>query len=510
MPADVEATPQRFEPARPKASSESRAAPETFDLKKKVLRLETLYDVSRSLALSKGEDELLEEIVARSVAVLDAARGFSATFEDGGRSGGTTAIGFPPPDALEVASDPFVLDLCRAKAPLSRANETVLGIEVGSVAGVPLVAAGRVLGVLVLLDREARGGQSTAFDEEDRRFLGSLAGLAAPALDASQRLRALAAERDRLQEENRALKGASTVDELLVGDSAPMRRVKDLIERAAASRVSVLVRGESGTGKELAARLLHARSPRRDGPFLALNCAAVPETLLESELFGIEKGVATGVEARLGKLELASGGTLFLDEIADAPLAIQAKLLRVLQERELERVGGRQRISVDVRVVAATHADLAEEIRRRRFREDLFYRLRVVEIVMPPLRERREDIPRLAAHFLSRIVQREKRSPVSLSRDAVAALLQHSFAGNVRELENVIEGAAALVHGDRIEAADLQLGVSKEVPASATGGDLASLELSHIRRVLASVDGNKTRAAEILGINRRTLYRKHV
>ena len=162
-----------------------------------------------------------------------------------------------------------------------------------------------------------------------------------------------------------------------------MRRVRELVARAAASRVNVLVTGESGTGKELVAKLLHAASPRRDGPFLALNCAAVPEALLEAELFGIEKGVATGVEARVGKFELASGGTIFLDEIADAPLAIQAKLLRVLQEREIERVGGPHRIPVDVRVVSATHADLPAEIRAGRFREDLFYRLRVVEIRSP-------------------------------------------------------------------------------------------------------------------------------
>jgi transcriptional regulator with GAF, ATPase, and Fis domain len=492
------------------SSTRTVKSPDTFDLKKKVLRLETLYDVSRSLAASRDERELLEEMVTRAVPVLDATRGFGATFEDGGQRGQTFAVGFSgDPDPIAVAADPFVLDLCRAKAPLSREGEPLLGEEARSVSGAPLLAHGRLLGVVVVADREARGAQQAPCDEEDRRFLGSLAALAAPALAASRQFRALAFDVDRLREENRALKGTLDIDEVLIGDSSAMRRVRDLVARAAASRVGVLVRGETGTGKELAAKLLHAGSPRRDAPFIALNCAAVPESLLESELFGIEKGVATGVEARLGKLELADGGTLFLDEIGDAPLAIQTKLLRVLQEREIERVGGRERIPVDVRVVAATHADLSELIQKRAFREDLYYRLRVVEIGMPPLRDRREDIPRLAAHFLSRIAARESRPSLTLSRDAVAALLSYRFPGNVRELENLLEGAAALVPGDLIEAADLQLGVARE--RESTGGqDLGSLERAHIRRVLDSVEGNKSRAARILGINRRTLYRKTV
>ena len=486
---------------------------ETFALKKKVLRLETLYDVSRSLTAARDEKILLEEILARAVPVLDAARGFAAAFEDAEGSGTVASLGVEPePDPLAVSSDPFVLDLARAKTALSRGEETVLGRAVESVAGVPLLGGGRVLGVLVVLDREARGPDAPSFDEEDRRFLVSLAGLVAPTLDAARRFRALATDLDRLREENRALKGSLRVDEILVGDSPAMRRAKELVARAAASRVNVLVTGESGTGKELAAKLLHAGSPRREGPFLALNCAAVPESLLESELFGIERGVATGVEARLGKFELASGGTIFLDEIGDTPLAIQAKLLRVLQEREIERLGGRAKVPVDVRVVSATHQDLPAEIRAGRFREDLFYRLRVVEIRMPALRERREDIPRLAGHFLARITARDGRRAPSLSRDAVKALLDYPFPGNVRELENLLEGAAALVSGDTIEAADLQFGIAREgadeLPV--TSVDLRNVENAHIRRVLAQVKGNKSRAAKLLGVSRRTLYRKRI
>src|SRR5438034_5625507 len=239
-------------------------------------------------------------------------------------------------------------------------------------------------------------------------------------------------------------------DRLMIGDSPKMQKVIDLVARVADRQANVLIRGESGTGKEMVARLIHGNSPRKDGPFVAINCAALPETLLESELFGIERGVATGVEARPGRFELARGGTVFLDEIGDIPLTLQSKLLRVLQEREIEKLGGRRRIPIDVRILSATHRGLEDMIERGEFREDLYYRLRVVEIVLPPLRDRREDVPRLARHFLGKIALREGREPLALSRDAVAALLAHPFPGNVRELENVLEGAAALVAGETI------------------------------------------------------------
>jgi transcriptional regulator with PAS, ATPase and Fis domain len=262
--------------------------------------------------------------------------------------------------------------------------------------------------------------------------------------------------------------------------------------------------------------MIHARSDRAEKPFIAINCAALPETLLESELFGIERGVATGVEARPGRFETANGGTLFLDEIGDMPLPLQAKLLRVLQEREIERVGGRRRLPIDVRVLAATNARLPERIARGAFREDLYYRLRVVEISLPPLRERREDIPRLVRHFLDRFAAREGREAPTLERDAYAALLTHDFAGNIRELENLLEGAAALSQGGVIRREDLQWlpsrtaapGASLEAIADSTS--LRALEEAHIQRVLKSVGGNKSKAARVLGISRRTLYRKRV
>jgi len=261
--------------------------------------------------------------------------------------------------------------------------------------------------------------------------------------------------------------------------------------------------------------MIHARSDRADKPFVAINCAALPETLLESELFGIERGVATGVEARMGRFESAQGGTAFLDEIGDMPLALQAKLLRVLQEREIERVGGRRRIPINVRVLAATNARLPEKIARGEFREDLYYRLRVVEIALPPLRERREDIPRLARHFLERFAAREGKEVPTLDREAFAALLAHDYAGNIRELENLLEGAASLSRGGVIRLEDLQWLPSRvagtlepEAPIESDVPNLRALQDRHIRRVLKLAGGNKSRAARLLGISRRTLYRK--
>jgi two-component system response regulator HydG len=274
----------------------------------------------------------------------------------------------------------------------------------------------------------------------------------------------------------------------------------------------VMIRGESGTGKEMVARLIHGNSPRKDGPFVAINCAALPETLLESELFGIERGVATGVEARPGKFELAKGGTIFLDEVGDIPLALQAKLLRVLQEREVEKLGGRRRIPVDVRILSATHRNLEDMIEKVEFRQDLYYRLRVVEIVLPPLRDRKDDIPKLVRFFLDKYGKREGLKDVRITQDALQKLMRYTFPGNVRELENLIEGALALTTDAVIDPGDLLL------PEGAAGTDerelsgdlptLEQLEARYVARVLAFAKGNMSKAARILGVDRKTLYRK--
>ena len=325
--------------------------------------------------------------------------------------------------------------------------------------------------------------------------------------------RGMRKEIDRLREEVGRPEGV----EGIVGSSRAMEEVIRKIRLVAPTRMNVLVTGESGTGKELVARAIHALSPRRDHPFLPLNCAAIPETLLESELFGYEKGAFTGaVAARPGKLESAEGGTLFLDEVGDVSLGIQSKLLRVIEQKEVLRVGGSQVLTVDVRILAATNQDLKGRVEEKAFREDLYYRLNVFNIVVPPLRDRREDIPRLCDHFLARIGEENGVPAKTLSPAALKVLLAFRWPGNVRQLRNALETATLVSQGDTIEPGDLPPEVTPEVlpptsaepiplPASRT---LTEIERDAIRDALAKTGGNKTQAAKLLGIGLRTLHRK--
>ena len=297
----------------------------------------------------------------------------------------------------------------------------------------------------------------------------------------------------------------------IVGRSAVMLNVYKMVARIARSSAPVLVLGESGTGKELVARSVHAHSPRANGPFVAVSCAAMTEALLESELFGHERGAFTGAERqRRGVFEQATGGTLFLDEIGEVPPKMQAQLLRVLQEGEIRRVGGTEAVKVDVRVVAATHRDLDEEVRVGRFREDLLFRLRVVSLLLPSLRERPEDVPPLVEHFIAQAAKKEGRRPPSIAADAMELLRRHPWPGNVRELRNVLERAVVVATGHVIQASDLGLH-RPPYGDGQNGGPMASLEdveRHHIARVLQESDGNISQAARTLGIDRATLYNK--
>jgi DNA-binding NtrC family response regulator len=299
----------------------------------------------------------------------------------------------------------------------------------------------------------------------------------------------------------------------LVAQSPAMQDVLDLVERVAPTDATLLIQGESGTGKEVIAKAVHHASARATRPFVAVNCGAVPETLLESELFGYVRGAFTGATVnKIGLFEEATGGTLFLDEIAEMPPALQVKLLRVLQSGEVRRLGATQTATIDVRVVAATHGDLAAMISQGTFREDLFYRLNVIQISLPPLRDRREDIPALAEHFLARSAGKLGRE-LRLSAEAVERLLRYPWPGNVRELENAIERAAILARGATVEATDLpphvaagvQLGPSPTLPRQIT---LAEMERIHILQTLERFGRNHSGAAEALGIGRTTLWRK--
>jgi DNA-binding NtrC family response regulator len=310
----------------------------------------------------------------------------------------------------------------------------------------------------------------------------------------------------------------------MIGSGPRMREVFEAIQKVAETDLTVLVRGESGTGKELVAQALHHRGARSSRPFVAVNCAAISRELVESELFGHEKGAFTGADARrTGRFEAASGGTIFLDEVGDMPLETQAKVLRVLQERKLERVGGTRSVPVDVRVVAATHRDLEREVREGRFREDLYFRLAVVSIDVPPLRERREDVPALAGRFLEQIAQRAAHASGALSPEAVARLVAHDWPGNVRELRNVVEQAAVLANGPEIAAADLGLDPEAgdgseallprfdpgEVPFSdAKRRVVSAFERAYLLGALRRNGGNVSRTARTIGMVRQSLQQK--
>ncbi|WP_455379468.1 sigma-54-dependent transcriptional regulator [Petrachloros mirabilis] len=302
----------------------------------------------------------------------------------------------------------------------------------------------------------------------------------------------------------------------ILGKSKPMQAVFDLIKRVADSPTNVLITGESGTGKELVAKAIHFNSDRKDAPFIPVNCAAIPEQLLESELFGHMRGSFTDAKMdKRGLFEEAQKGTLFLDEISELPLMLQAKLLRAIQEKEIRRVGANKPVPVDVRIIAATNLNLGEEVKAKRFRDDLYYRLNVIEIKLPPLRDRREDIPLLVEAFLRKCGETRGKVVKGVSESALAMLLDYSWPGNVRELENVIERAVTLSRGEKIAPDDLPPSVQgargdRRVLDEAAEKTLPlhELEKEYIKKILEKMGGNKYQAAQTLGIDRKTLYRK--
>jgi DNA-binding NtrC family response regulator len=300
----------------------------------------------------------------------------------------------------------------------------------------------------------------------------------------------------------------------MIGSGPTMQKVYELVKKVAPSTASVVISGESGTGKEVVARAIHNLSPRKDKPFVALNCSAIPATLIESELFGYERGAFTGAEQRrLGNFELAHNGTLFLDEIGELPLELQAKFLRVLEERKIRRLGGRSEVEVDVRVICATNRDLKEEIRRGRFREDVYFRLHVFTIVLPPLKERREDIPLLVHHFIEKFNGETGKHVQGVSPPAMSVLQSYAWPGNIRELRNTVERAMILVDGEIIGEEHLPPDMEGTRAEAATlrvplGIPIEKVEKEYILASLQRNGGNKARTAEILGISEKTLYNK--
>ena len=371
-----------------------------------------------------------------------------------------------------------------------------------SLLAVPLTVFERVLG-LIYLDT---GDPNAKLDKDHLELMTAVAAISAVALENAR-------EVERLEDENQRLKAEINIEHNMVGESAPMRAVYRFVSRVAPTEATALITGESGTGKELVARAIHRNSPRATKPFVAINCAALTETLLESELFGHEKGAFTGAVAqKKGKLEVADGGTVFLDEMGELAPSLQAKLLRVLQEREFERVGGTRPVRIDVRVIAATNRDLVESVRNGSFRQDLYYRLNVVSIEMPALRQRREDIPLLAAYFAARSAEKSKRHVRGVSPEARVCLTNYDWPGNVRELENAIERAVVLGSSEFVLPEDLPEAVLEtEQPAGVNIAryheTIAEAKKQVILRAVDQAGGNYTEAAKLLGVHPNYLHR---
>jgi Nif-specific regulatory protein len=447
------------------------------------------------------------------------------------------ASGEPLPGELELVASrsdtaleyrrvsPFLAETVMAKgeAVLARnvMDDSMLGsrdskgeIHATSVLCAPVRRGNRVLGLIHLYTTR----YERIPDGDDLEFTLAVADTVAVALHNLTRRQELAENLSQIRDENRQLRERLGVESEIIGSSMLMRRVQDEIARSAPSHATVLIHGESGVGKELVAQALHYSSPRHKGPFVCLNCAALSETLLESELFGHERGAFTGAQARkIGKFESAHHGTLMLDEIGEMSPNIQAKFLRVLEGHPFERVGGSEPLKVDVRVIAATNRDLEKEVAENRFRRDLYFRLHVLEIFVPPLRKRPEDIVELAHFFLERYCRETGRKLLGYTPQALEQMRRYRWPGNVRELKNVVERAVVLAQGELVDLQDLTLsklptsGDAVERPAASASFvpcSLDELERRHILATLKATRGNKSQAAQLLGIERSTLDRK--
>jgi Nif-specific regulatory protein len=477
-------------------------------------QLRTLLRLAAVIQASRGVRPLARRIAELLPEVLPVARAAVLLLDRPGGELEVVAAVAPEEETGEAPVSRTLVErvLSEGRAVLAHGLRQVRALELegegartlAAVACAPLLTGDRSLGVLYADTSDPRAQLSEVHGE----LLAAVAALAAAALENARHVEWLEGETERLY--------AAELEHDLVGESAAIRRVLDFLARAAPTDSTVLLTGESGTGKELAARALHRNSPRSKRPFVAVNCAVLSENLLASELFGHEKGAFTGaVERKLGKLEVAEGGTLFLDEVAELPPPLQAQLLRVLEEREFERVGGTRPIQVDVRVVAATNRDLAEAIARREFREDLYYRLNVLSVTLPPLRDRREDVPLLARHFAARISKKLGRPVSGLAPEAEAALLAYDWPGNVRELANAMERAVVLGQGEVLRPEDLPEAVldcraraTAEGDASTTfHGILTETKRRLIREAVETARGNVTEAARCLDLHPNYLHR---
>jgi Nif-specific regulatory protein len=467
----------------------------------------TINSVRGLFALQKQLLELIFEVVpAERGAILlveDDLQDFSSIFGLDRKEGPNRAVHVSRTITDRVLKEgiSFLSNDVQQSEALGAA-ESLISSRIQALLCVPLMLFEKAVGVIYLYTSDA----GVRFDKDQLQLVTAIAGIAAVALENARHVEWLESENQRLQEDIQ-------VEHNMVGESQRMRDVYQFIARVAPTSATVLILGESGTGKELAARATHLNSPRKSKAFVAVNCAALTETLLESELFGHEKGAFTGAIAqKKGKLEVADSGTLFLDEVGEMPALLQAKLLRVLQEQEFERVGGTRTLKVDIRLIAATNKDLEEAIRQGTFRQDLYYRLNVVSLSMPPLRERREDIPLLASYFVQKYSDKCNRKVRGISSEARVRLTNYDWPGNVRELENAIERAVVLGTTDLILPEDLpEAALETAVPASGGVANyheaVTEAKKQLILKAVEQAEGSYTEAAKLLGVHPNYLHR---
>ena len=472
-----------------------------------------LVEASAALNASLDMGEVLQAITQKAAAVLRSEassvllldkRRNRLVFRAAVGDRGPALLGEEFDAELGIAGNVATTGKARIVSDVQATREFFRGIDAKSsfqtrgLMAAPLIYRNEVIGVVEVLNKLSPGD----YDEDDLMLLQIFANLAANAAHN-------AATHETVVKENRGLRESLRARSPIIGNSAALRQVNDMVNRVAGSNASVLLLGETGTGKEVTARQIHGASPRKDRPFIAINCAALPETLLESELFGHEKGAFTGAHAaKMGRFEMAEGGTLFLDEIGDISLSTQVKLLRVLQEKEFVRVGGTKTISTDVRIIAATNRDLRAAMENGAFREDLYYRLNVFPILLPPLRQRREDIPLLVDHFISIAATQLGCARPTVSDEAMALLASYRWTGNIRELQNVVERAVLLADGIVVQPAHLPREIAGETPLKDdTQGDssLWGYEKALIVKALRECGWNQSKAARHLGISRDNL-----
>jgi transcriptional regulator with GAF, ATPase, and Fis domain len=476
--------------------------------------LNALLKISRVVHAIRDLDELQGQLLDLIFEVVPAGRGailladreghqFNSMFARMRQAGQTPLVKVSRTVARQVLEQGIAI--LGSDVPGSddlRQVESLVASQVRSLLCVPLTVFQRVIGC-IYVDSNTLGNR---LHEEHLQLVTAIAGISAIALENARRLQWLEQENERLTIE-------VSQERSLVGEGPHMKEVYQFLKRVAPTESTVLIEGESGTGKELAARALHRNSPRANKPFVAINCAAIPETLLESDLFGHERGAFTGAAGlKKGRLEVADSGVVFLDEIGELAPALQVKLLRVLQEREFERVGGTHPIKVDIRLIAATNCNLEQAVRQGSFRKDLYYRLAVLKVTMPTLRERREDIPMLARHFVQKHAKHCKVKPRPISREALSCLVNYDWPGNVRELENAIERALVLGSSDMILPEDLPESLLERTPAAEMTeakyhAAVKELKKQLIRDAVEQTQGSYADAARILGVHPNYLHR---